>query len=443
MPATTPAAQPVSAAQSGRGSIIVQKFGGSSVADADKIKQVARIIVDTHEKGHRVVSVVSAMGKTTDGMVALATELTVNPAGRDYDALLATGEMITTAAMAMAINAMGYKAVGLNGGQAGIHTEDLFNRARILEIDTKALNDYLDQGYIVIVTGFQGINSKGEITTLGRGGSDTSAVALASALGAERCDIYTDVRGVYSTDPRIVPEAVKIDEISYMEMMELARVGAKVLHARAVELARQGNVRLSKRSTFHLEDPGTVITDRKSLENDQPVTGIAIDNNQARVAIVGVPDRPGIAAEVFGTLAAHNISVDMIIQSQRHQGGEVVKDTNDIAFTVTRTDLHDALKVLEAVRQKLSAQAVVSDDEIAKVSIVGAGMVDRPGIAADLFQALSEAGINIRMIATSEIKISCLVDKAIGNDAVRTIHKKFFPNAKTPDDVMVNEKVGY
>ncbi len=419
--------------------LIVQKFGGSSVADADKIKKVARIIVDTYEKGFRTVAVISAMGDSTDDLVTLAGQLSENPGGREYDALLATGEMISVSAMAMAINAMGYQAVGLNGQQAGVITEDLFNRARILEIKSEKILKFADAGYIVLVTGFQGVNSTGDITTLGRGGSDTSAVALAGALNAERCDIYTDVRGIYSTDPRIVPEAVKIERISYIEMMELARVGAQVLHPRAVELARQGDIKLCKRSTFDLEDSGTMMIGEVTADRNNAVTGIACDNSQMRFAILGCPDRPGIAAEIFGSLASENISVDMIIQSLGKD-----ENTNDIAFTIHTTDAHDATRVLDTVKAKVGAQQITRDPEIAKVSIVGAGMIDQPGIAADMFEALSAAKINIKMISTSEIKISCLVDKAQGHDAVRAIHKKFFPNAhNTAEEVLVNEKVGY
>lgn len=418
--------------------IIVQKFGGSSVADAQKIKNVARIIIDTHEKGFRTVAVISAMGDSTDDLVDLANALCPNPNGREYDALLATGEMISVSAMAMAINEMGYKAVGFNGQQAGVHTEDLHNRARILEIKTENIENALNDGYIVLVTGFQGVNSKGDITTLGRGGSDTSAVALTGALNAERCDIYTDVRGVYSTDPRVVPEAIKIEQISYIEMMELARVGAQVLHPRAVELARQGNIKLCKRSTFELEDSGTMMIGEVATDNNNGVTGIACDNSQARFAVIGCPDNPGVAAEIFGSLAHENISVDMIIQSLGRKEG-----TNDIAFTINSTDSHDAIRVLESVKAKIGADTIAIDKEIAKVSIVGAGMIDRPGIAADMFDALAEAGINIKMISTSEIKISCLVEKNQGHDAVRSIHKKFFPHAHTSEEMMVNEKVGY
>lgn len=443
------------AARTPHKSLIVQKFGGSSVADAEKIKHVARIIVDTYEKGHDVVSVVSAMGKTTDGLVALAKQVCDNPSGREYDALLGTGEMVTTALVAMTIQQMGYRAIGLNGGQAGVETEDLFNRARIKSIDPAVIRGYLKEGYIVIVTGFQGVNANGELTTLGRGGSDTSAVALAGALQADRCDIYTDVLGVFSTDPKVVPEAVKINEISYIEMMELARVGAKVLHPRAVELARQGNVRLSKRSTFQLEDSGTLVVPEKHVsghpaggEHGDVITGIACDLNQARLAIVDFPDRPGVAARIFGTLAQHNISVDMIIQSiARADGGgdgnDSARGLNDIIFTVSSNDLNAALDVLEPVKDKIGARDILTADDIAKVSIVGAGMIDRPGIAADMFDALAEAGVNIRMIATSEIKVSCLVDKNQGHEAVRALHRKFFPHAHSPEAVLVNEKVGY
>lgn len=418
--------------------VIVQKFGGSSVADAEKIKNVARIIVDTHEKGYKTVAVISAMGDSTDDLVTLAKQLSDTPGGREYDALLATGEMVSVAAMAMAINAMGYKAISLNGQQAGVHTEDLFNRARILEIKTQNIFKHLDDGYIVLITGFQGVNSQGDFVTLGRGGSDTSAVALAGALNAERCDIYTDVRGVYSTDPRIVPEAVKIDKISYIEMMELARVGAQVLHPRAVELARQGSIRLCKRSTFDLEDPGTMMIGEVTMDGNNAVTGIACDNSQARFAVVGCPDRPGVAAEIFGSLASENISVDMIIQTLGKREG-----TNDIAFTISTNDVHDATRVLNAVREKIDAESITADTEIAKVSIVGAGMIDQPGIAAEMFEALALGGINIKMISTSEIKISCLVDKNQGHDAVRAIHRQFFPHAHTAEEVLVNEKVGY
>lgn len=419
-------------------SIVVQKFGGTSVGDAERIRRVARIIADTHSQGHQVAVVVSAMGHTTDELVALAQELVDNPSGREFDALLATGEMVSAALVAMTLNRMGYKAVGLNGQQAGFKTEDLHNRARILEIDTGRVQYHLNQGEIVIVTGFQGMNSKGDFTTLGRGGSDTSAVALAGALGAERCDIFTDVKGVYSSDPRVVPEAIKLDEITYIEMLELARVGAQVLHPRAVETARQADVRIRVRSTFYTDDMGTlVVNDHTAESSSRPVSGIASDDNQARVAITGVPDRPGVAARIFGSLAQRNISVDMIIQSLNRED-----NTNDIAFTVSTTDLSDALETLESVKSEIGAVAVLHDREVAKVSIVGIGMIDRPGIAADMFRALAEAQVNIKMIATSEIKISCLIEKEQAKRAVQVIHKVFFPEAAELAHV-VDQKVGY
>jgi aspartate kinase len=421
----------------GKKPLILQKFGGTSVGDAERIQRVARIIADTAEKGHQVVTVVSAMGHSTDELVSLAKKISENPGGREYDALLATGEMVSVSLVAMALQSMGYEAIGLNGAQAGIYTEDLHNRARILEIKTEQITRHLDAGKIVIITGFQGINSTGDITTLGRGGSDTSAVALAGALNAQRCDIFTDVRGVYSTDPRVVPEAVKLNEIAYIEMLELARVGAQVLHPRAVETARQGEVTVFVRSTFELDDPGTRVVGVEAMEMDRSVAGIAADDSQARLALLSVPDQPGIAAEIFGSLATHNISVDMIIQSLSDE------NTNDIAFTVALDDLNDAMKVLEEVRQKIGAAEVKVDQDIAKVSIVGAGMIDRPGIAADMFHALAGAKINIKMISTSEIKISCLVDKEQAKDAVRAIHAKFFPANTTPEEVIVNQKLGY
>ncbi|MDX2083793.1 MAG: aspartate kinase [Candidatus Melainabacteria bacterium] len=421
-------------------SILVLKFGGSSVADAEKIRRVARIVADHHDKGYQVVTVVSAMGKTTDGLVELARSITENPSGREYDALLATGEMVTTALLAMTLNSMGYAAVGLNGQQAGVRTEDLYNRARVLAVDTEQMHQHLNNGKIVVVTGFQGINSLGEFTTLGRGGSDTSAVALAGALQAERCDIYTDVRGVFSTDPRTVPEAVKLNTIAYIEMMELARLGAKVLHPRAVETARQANVAVCVRSTFDLEDCGTMVVGEHALETDRRVAGVACDVSQARVAIVHVPDQPGVAARIFGKLASQNVSVDMIIQSLASDG-----KTNDIAFTIGASDLADALTVMEKLRQDLGGTEILVDSDIAKVSIVGVGMIDRPGIAADMFEALADASINIKMISTSEIKISCLVEKSQATQAVQAIHRRFFDSEPSEafEAHLVNERVGY
>lgn len=429
-------------------SILVQKFGGTSVASIDKIRNVGRIITETHDAGHQVVVVVSAMGKSTDALVAMAEEIMPNPSGREYDALLATGEQVTTSVLAMTLNAMGYPAIGLTGGQAGITTESLHNRARILDIDTTAIQTHLADQKIVIITGFQGVDESGNITTLGRGGSDTSAVALAGALQANACHIYTDVDGVYSTDPRTVPEAVRLDRIAYIEMMELARVGANVLHPRAVETARQSKVKLVVRSTFKPEDTGTMVEGIGALELNRRVTGIACDKNQSRLAIEGVPDVPGVAAKVFGRLADENVSVDMIIQSIHRSTTTDGLATNDIAFTVGKTDAKDARKILTEVQEELKARQVLQSDDVAKISIVGVGMIDRPGIASDMFKAFAQSGINIHMIATSEIKISCLVPGPDADKAVQVLHDTFFPDAApnsklTSGDIILNEKVGY
>lgn len=420
-------------------STVVVKFGGTSVGTPERIRHVARIIANQIDQGHHIACVVSAMGKTTDDLLELAGQLIETPNGRELDALLVTGEMVSAALLAMTLQGMGYPAVSLNGQQAGIFTEDLYNRARILEINTGRIQYHLDKGEAVIITGFQGLNSKGDFATLGRGGSDTSAVAIAGALGAQRCDIYTDVKGVYSADPRIVPEAVKQDDITYIEMLELARVGAQVLHPRAVETGRQANVRIRVRSTFDPEDEGTLVSEKASIEGrKRPVSGIASDENQVEVALTHVPDQPGIAAQLFGALASKNISVDMIIQSVRKED-----NTNDIAFTLSGDDLQDALETLETVRGQMNAGKIIYDKSVAKVSVVGVGMIDRPGIAADMFKALSEAQINIKMIATSEIKISCLIEKDQAKDAVRAIHRRFFPDAQTIDPVLMDTKVGY
>jgi len=432
----------------------VLKFGGSSVADADKLRHVARLAANTADEGHQVVVVVSAMGKTTNQLVELGQNLmptatnddTANRAsGREYDALLATGEMVSTALLSLAIQQLGYAAIGLNGQQAGIRTESLPNRARILAIDTDIIHNHLSQGKIVVVTGFQGVDSDGNITTLGRGGSDTSAVALAAALQADRCDIYTDVTGVFSTDPRVVPEAVRLNQIAYIEMLELARVGAKVLHPRSVETARQADIPLVVRSTFHPEDPGTMVIALDNMALDRRVTGIACDKNQVRLALVGFSDEPGVAGQVFGAMANGNISVDMIVQAVSHPdpNGKLL---NDLAFTVTAQEAADAKRVLEGLLPTVAARGVFEEADLAKVSIVGAGMIDRPGIAADMFQALATANIPIRMIATSEIKISCLVPKTDADKAVQALHRVFFPEAHETEEQaasMVNEKIGY
>lgn len=401
--------------------IVVQKFGGTSVADTDKIKKVADAVIREKEQGNEVVVVCSAMGHTTDYLVKMANEINPNPSDREMDMLLSTGEGVSIALLAMAIQSKGYEAVSLNAMQIGIMTENVHQKARIVDIKTDKLEKNLEKGKIVVVAGFQGITEGGEITTLGRGGSDTSAVALAAALKAARCDIYTDVEGVYTTDPRIVPNASKLETISYEEMLELARVGANVLHPRSVETAKQCNVPMRVRSTFNLENLGTLIIGVEEMEICPPVTGIAIDSSQVRIVFCDVPDAPGHAAKLFDALSKENISVDMIIQSYARN----TTNTNDIAFTIDKADLDRAGSVLEQIKNVLKAQSIHIDEDIAKVSIVGAGMVDKPGIAATMFKAFADLGVNIKMISTSEIKISCLVTKEEAKEAVKILHKIF------------------
>ena len=401
--------------------IIVQKFGGTSVADTEKIKNVARTVIREKENGNDVVVVVSAMGHTTDYLVKMAHDLTPTPSGREMDMLLSTGEGVSIALLAIAIQAAGYEAVSFNAMQVGIMTENVHSKARIIDIKTEKLRKNLNEGKIIVVAGFQGVTEDGEITTLGRGGSDTSAVALAAALNAERCDIYTDVEGVYTTDPRVVPNASRLNEISYEEMLELAHAGANVLHPRSVETAKQFNVPLRVRSSFKLDNLGTLIVGVDKMEIYKPVAGVAADSSQARIVVCDVPDKPGTAATIFGRLAKENISVDMIIQSYARK----VSNTNDIAFTIDSSDLAKTISTLNALKAELNCGEIKVDDNIAKVSIVGAGMIDRPGIASTMFETLAEQGINIRMISTSEIKISCLVDKDKAQQAVKALHKVF------------------
>lgn len=400
--------------------IIVQKFGGTSVADAQKIHNVAKLAIKEKNKGNKVVVVVSAMGHTTDMLIKLAKEVTHNPSAREIDMLLSTGEQVSIALLAMAIAENGEKAVSMNGMQVGIITESVHSSARILEVKTDKILKHLNDGEIVVIAGFQGITKDFEITTLGRGGSDTSAVAVAAALKADRCDIYTDVEGVYTADPRVVPHAKKTNVISYDEMLELARVGANVLHPRSVETAKQFNVPMRVRSSFNYENEGTLITGAKNMEIYKPVAGVAADSSQVRIVITNIEDKPGMAAVLFGALAQHNVSVDMIIQSHARKTG-----TNDIAFTVDKKDEETAVHVLNNLIEDQPACEVIVDEDIAKVSIVGAGMVDRPGIAATMFRALADKNINIKMIATSEIKISCLVAKNEADEALKTFCKVF------------------
>ncbi len=401
--------------------IIVQKFGGTSVADTDKIKNVAKVVIREKENGNDVVVVVSAMGHTTDHLVKMAKDLSPNPSGREMDMLLSTGEGVSIALLTMAIQAQGYEAISFNAMQVGILTENIHTKARIVNIRTEKLRKNLDEGKIIVVAGFQGVTEDGEITTLGRGGSDTSAVALAAALNADRCDIYTDVEGVYTTDPRVVPKASRLEVVSYDEMLELAHAGANVLHPRSVETAKQFSVPMRVRSSFKLDNMGTLIVGEKNMELYQMVAGVAADLTQARIVVCDVPDTPGVAASLFRNLADENISVDMIIQSYARK----ISNTNDIAFTIDKNDLPKTLGVLDKLKETLKATDIKVDDDIAKVSIVGAGMIDRPGIASTMFETLANLNINIRMISTSEIKISCLVDKAEAQRAVQELHKVF------------------
>ena len=403
--------------------IIVQKFGGTSVADTEKIKNVARTVIKEKNNGNDVVVVVSAMGHTTDYLVKMAKDITKVPSGREMDMLLSTGEGVSIALLAMAIQAEGYDAISYNAMQVGIMTENVHTKARIVKIETEKLKRDLNNGKIIVVAGFQGVTENGEITTLGRGGSDTSAVALAAALNAERCDIYTDVEGVYTTDPRVVPTATRLNQISYEEMLELAHAGANVLHPRSVETAKLNHVPIRVRSSFKTDNLGTLILGVEKMEIDKPVTGVAADLSQTRIVVCDVPDIPGQAAVIFTKLAKENISVDMIIQSYARKDTH----TNDIAFTVDSADTDkttDTLNVLK-VENKLKCGDIQVDKEIAKVSIVGAGMIDRPGIASAMFDTLARLGINIKMISTSEIKISCLVDKEDSTKAVKALHEEF------------------
>ncbi len=401
--------------------IVVQKFGGTSVADADKIKNVADAVIKEKLNGNKVIVVVSAMGHTTDNLIKLSKEITTTPPEREMDMLLSTGEQVSMALLAMAINHKGHKAVSLNAMQVGIMTEPDHGRARIVNIKHSRVNKHLDNGEIVIIAGFQGVTENGEITTLGRGGSDTSAVALAAAFKADRCDIYSDVEGVYTTDPRVVPTAQKLEVISYEEMLELARVGANVLHPRSVETAKLCNVPMRVRSSFKLDDLGTLIIGVDKMELHKPVTGLACDSSQVRIVICDVPDKPGNAGKLFSMLANKGLSVDMIIQSYARSSN----NTNDIAFTIDKGDVPKFDEVVSEIKNAMNPSNIHIDEDIAKVSIVGAGMIDRPGIAAKMFETLAALNINIKMIATSEIKISCLVEKCHAKEAVIALCKAF------------------
>jgi len=398
--------------------IVVQKYGGSSVADADKIRNVARRIAASFNKGNKVVVVVSAMGDTTDDLIELASKINPNPEPREMDLLLSTGEIVSSTLLSMALHAMGFSAVALSGPQAGISTDSAFSRARITGIEPGRIMKELDQGNIVIVAGFQGITPDNDIATLGRGGSDTTAVALAASLKARVCEIYTDVEGVYTADPHLVPEARKLDEIGYEEMLEMATSGARVLHHRSVELGQVFNMPILVASSM-VEKPGTIIHGGKNMEQRNKVRGIAHDMDVAKITVTGVPDRPGIAAAIFTPLAKAGISVDTIVQNAS------ANNITDLTFTVTENDLTRAMEIIAPVAKEIGARECLSDSKLGKVSVIGTGMQNAPGYAAKMFQTLFAQDINIQLITTSEIRITCIIAEDKVKEAVKALHKAF------------------
>ncbi|MCP5462706.1 MAG: aspartate kinase [bacterium] len=398
--------------------VIVQKYGGTSVGDSGRIKNVARRVVETKRKGNQVVVVVSAMGGTTDKLLEMAKQITDTPSERESDMLVSTGEQISVALLAMAIHDLGEDAISLTGAQVGIMTDDIHTRARILEISPTKMQEELNKDKIVVVAGFQGINIKNDITTLGRGGSDTTAVALAAVLKADMCDIFTDVDGVYTADPRIVPNARKLREISHEEMLELASLGAKVLHSRSVEFANKYDVPLCVRSSFNNSE-GTYIVKEKDIVEEPAVRGITTDVNEAKITVKHVPDQPGIAAKVFTKVAEYNINIDMIIQNFSEDG------YTDISFTVARGDIPRITPLLDTLVSGAGAREYTIDKSIAKLSVVGIGMRSHSGVAAKMFGALAKAGINISTISTSEIKISCIIPEKDAKKAVQVLHSEF------------------
>ena len=399
-------------------SLIVQKFGGTSVANTGRLQNVADIVTSTYKAGNQVVVVVSAQGDTTDDFIAKAAELNDRPSKREMDVLLSAGEQISMALLAMAIQKLGFPVISLTGWQAGIETDINYSEARIRKVTAERIRSELDRHRIVIVAGFQGINKQDDITTLGRGGSDTTAVAIAASLGADLCQIYTDVDGVYTADPRLVPDARKLEAITYDEMLELATLGAQVLHNRSVEMAKKYNVDLEVVSSF-TRNPGTKVKEGSDMEK-MNVSGVARDNNCARVAVINLPDEPGVAFKVFSLLAKHKVNIDIILQSVGQKGRK------SITFTIPEDKAEEVGKILNANKEGLDFEDVSINTTVAKVSIVGAGMASNPGVAAMMFEALASAGINIRMISTSEIKISVLINEADSEKAVRAIHQKFF-----------------
>jgi aspartate kinase len=405
--------------------LIVQKFGGTSVANPERIRNVAGRVAAYRAQGSQVVVVVSAMSGVTDNLIKMAKELTPLPNEREMDMLLATGEQTTIALTAIALQSLGVPAISLTGAQAGIVTDGVHTKAKIANITPKKVHALLDEGKVVIVAGFQGQSSEGQITTLGRGGSDLTAIALAAALKADLCQIYTDVDGVYTADPRVVPAARKLAEISYDEMLELAGLGAKVMQSRSVEFAKKFGVVFEVRSSLN-KNPGTIVKEETRSMEDVVIRGVSLDNNQAKITMVGVPDRPGVAAQIFKAIADANINVDMIVQNVSHTPDA---PATDLSFTVDKPDLLKATRVIDGLKSAVGFRQALADEKIAKLSIVGVGMRSHPGVAAKMFETLAHAGINIDMISTSEIKISVILDVARGEEAMRVVHGAFLETA--------------
>src|SRR5271154_1404569 len=405
--------------------LIVQKYGGTSVGNTDRIKNVAARVAKYHAAGDQVVVVVSAMSGVTDGLIKLAKDIAPLPSEREMDMLLATGEQQTIALTAIALHTIGVPAVSMTGAQAGIVTDGVHTKAKIKNITPKQVHAFLDEGKVVIVAGFQGQTMEGQITTLGRGGSDLTAIALAAALKADLCQIYTDVDGVYTADPRIVPGARKLAEISYDEMLELAGSGAKGKQSRSVEFAKKFSVIFEARSSLN-DNPGTIVKEETLSMEDVVIRGVSLDKNQAKITLVAVPDRPGVAARIFKAIAEASVNVDMIVQNISHNAAS---PATDLSFTVDKADLPKAKKIIDGLKDKIGFREVIADEKIGKLSIVGVGMRSHPGVAAKLFETLAEAGVNIGMISTSEIKVSVIVDLAKGEHAMRMVHQAFLGKA--------------
>ncbi|MFH1441143.1 MAG: aspartate kinase [Candidatus Omnitrophota bacterium] len=398
--------------------LIVQKFGGSSVANVEKIQSVAKRVVLYKKKGHSVVVAVSALGDTTDELIALSQKITTEPSEREMDMLLSTGEQISVALLAMAIHKLGFEAISFTGAQVGIITDTSHTRARIIKINVDKIKEELGKGKIVIVAGFQGVTLNQDITTLGRGGSDLTAVALAKELKADECEIYTDVEGIYTTDPRIEPKAKKIKEITYDEMLEMASLGAQVMQARSIEVAKKFNVPIHVRSSFS-NNPGTMIIKEVKRMEEVLVSGITLNKNEAKITICNVPDKPGLAAKIFNELAQAGISVDMIVQNVSH-----LRQT-DISFTINKTDVSKTMKIIKPLSKEIGTGDILEDQDIARVSIVGVGMKTNSGVAAKMFNTLAKNKINIEMISTSDISIFCIIQKKFAESAVKALHEKF------------------